>query len=276
MSNIGNWIEPFRELLSPSHDFSFRLMRFFGRIFFVRKWIARNTSKPLISSLDTVVNTHVENLQTQGYSTGLKLSDLERSEIIKHCDQSLFYDSQEPDKKYPIFFNEPKRQGEGFIYRLLDPHLKNETINKIATSELIKSTADIYLGVDAKLMGTQLWYTFPSKENEYNPEFGFHYDLDDYGFLKIFFYLDAVTERNGPHQIIESSHNHSQIFRFFNRRLSEDQVASRFKDKVITMLGQAGEGFFEDTFAYHRGTVARENRLIFQIQYAVSSHKWNN
>ena len=35
------------------------------------------------------------------------------------------------------------------------------------------------------------------------------------------------------------------------------------------MLGKAGEGFFEDTFSYHKGTTPHKPRLIFQVEYSI-------
>ena len=36
-----------------------------------------------------------------------------------------------------------------------------------------------------------------------NNEFGYHYDIDGFRFLKVFFYLTDVTEIHGPHALLK-------------------------------------------------------------------------
>lgn len=279
--NYEVWIEPFKEILSTRSSFSFGIMRFFGRLYFIRNLFRKETSPSRNTDAsndidDTLIQNHVTNIRKMGFSTGLCLDRSQLDSIIEHCNSSVFYNSTACDKSYKIDFSNPVNPGDGWVYRLTDPHKNNETINDIAHSTLINSVAKSYLGASSQLMGTQLWYTFPCELGESDPHFGFHYDLDDYGFLKAFFYINDVTTDNGPHEIISESHQGDQLFKFFNRRLTADQVEKRYSDRVVTMEGSAGQGFFEDTFSYHRGAPARKVRLLFQIEYAVSGKEWNN
>ena len=120
------------------------------------------------------------------------------------------------------------------------------------------------------LLNSQIWYTFPQESKAKHHNFGFHYDIDDYRFLKFFFYLDDVDENTGPHVIIESSHKESSIFKFFNRRISDEVAESKYKNKIKVMLGKPGQGFAEDTFCYHKGTYPLKRRLILQVQFGIS------
>ena len=38
-----------------------------------------------------------------------------------------------------------------------------------------------------------------------NNEFGYHYDIDGFKFVKIFFYLTEVNENDGPHVFIKNT-----------------------------------------------------------------------
>ena len=50
----------------------------------------------------------------------------------------------------------------------------------------------------------------------------------------------------------------------------DKNTIEKFNSKDINvMLGKAGEGVFEDTFSYHKGTTPQKPRLIFQVEYSI-------
>ena len=147
----------------------------------------------------------------------------------------------------------------------------SEYVNSIVEDQFLLEIATKYLKTTPILLNSQIWYSFPGLEKKSHHNFGFHYDIDDYRFLKFFFYLDNVGDENGPHVIIESTHLEGSLFKFFNRRISDAVAHHRYGDKVVVMKGKAGQGFAEDTFCYHKGCYPKKRRLIFQVQFGISS-----
>ena len=59
-------------------------------------------------------------------------------------------------------------------------------------------------------------------------EYGFHYDVDDFKFLKLFFYLNDVDENCGPHVYVKN--NGKKNFKeYINRRVDDNYVSHNIK-----------------------------------------------
>jgi hypothetical protein len=279
MMQILNTLEPIREILNPRTPFAFKRMRIFGRINGVKwrdfdgSWESQLPNLPAHISESISFNKEprdiVAELRDQAYSASINLTPPALNSILRFCNATNFASRQDRDRRYAIEHSSPVQPADEYIYSIFDPHKDCSTIRAIAEEPLIRAIASAYLGCKARLLNTQVWYTFPQTDGKPNPEFGFHYDIDDYRFLKLFFYLSDVDADCGPHQIIAASHNMDPVYRFFNRRLT-DQVSQRYASSIRSMEFPAGAGFFEDTFCYHRGTPARRPRLILQVQF--SSH----
>ena len=126
-----------------------------------------------------------------------------------------------------------------------------------------------YLGGKAFLKRAHVYHSLPTPDAGVH-QYGWHYDIDDYKFVKLFVYLSDVDETCGPHQIFDSSAP-SRWFRLWNRRVSHEKLINRFgAEAVTTMLGRRGTTFFEDTFLYHRGTNPLRKRCILQYEFGVS------
>ena len=100
--------------------------------------------------------------------------------------------------------------------------------------------------------------------------------MDDFKFVKFFFYLTDVNATSGPHVIVRGSHrvkHHASIADALRvRRYTDEEVASAFEpDKIVSITGQAGTGFAEDTLCIHKGeTPTKHARLLLQLQYALN------
>lgn len=273
--NFKVLLEPFSELLLSKSSFSYRKMRFLGRLPFIRKlrFDSSYANRLLNKELSEVAESSlpqdmVNEISANGYSSPIKLT----SDFLLYLEELVsntpFVNLKTGNGTYSLNLQNLENPSDAYLYNLDNPHKKNERLYQFA-DEVIKPIADAYLGAESKILNTQIWATFTDDENTYNPDFGFHYDLDDYRFLKLFIYLTDVDEESGPHQIIEKSHKSNAFFRFFNRRL-EEPLAEPYSSNVRVMLGKKGEGFFEDTLCYHKGTRPLKPRMILQIQYGIS------
>ena len=153
-----------------------------------------------------------------------------------------------------------------------------DAIRRIHDDVTIQRIASEYLDGRPKLVGVDLWWTFPvdaTEEDRRRHAHLFHRDVDDFRFLKFFFYVTDVGELDGPHVVVTGSHlrplDAKLRGRLSLRRLTDDEVDERFgADSVRTILGRAGEGFAEDTFGVHKGTTpVADARLILQLQFAL-------
>ena len=269
------YLEPFTELLLTKSKFKFKMMRFFGRFSFIRKLgfdksYLKNISDVTFSELETKLSAAeiVNNIEVDGFCAGIKANKELLTYLTEIAQSNDFIDRKTGEGAHRFDLSNLKNPSNGYIYSILNPHQTNDRLMSFALNE-IKPIADAYLGTDATIHNTQIWITFPDEGNAYNPDFGFHYDLDDYRFLKLFIYLTDVDENSGPHQIIKQSHKFNGFYRFFNRRLP-DNIPKKYEQNVQTMLAEKGEGFFEDTMCYHKGTRPIKPRAIFQLQFAIT------
>jgi hypothetical protein len=279
--NFKNYLEPFVELLLIRAPFDFKLMRFFGRIPFVRNYsFDASYEKKLEDSVlmdfetDRSCKQIVREIRAHGYCGEIRISERMLFNLKAFVVNADFVDRKTRTGNYKIDPDNLINPGGSCSYSVFNPHLSNSELLELTRTEL-KMIADAYLGADSLLMNSQIWVTFPTMQNEYNPEFGFHYDLDDYRFLKLFVYLNDVDADTGPHVILKDSHKFNSVYRFFNRRIKSLKEAN-LKLEVVKMLGKNGACFFEDTLCYHKGSVPKKARLVLQVQFSVTSNEWNS
>jgi hypothetical protein len=152
-------------------------------------------------------------------------------------------------------------------------------VNELSRDPFLLNVSAEYLRAPPKLVGVNLWWTFPveaSHEDKMKHAHYFHYDLDDVKFIKFFFYLTDVGLDDGPHVYVEKS---NRLIRYKNsilrsRRFSDDEVVFAYgKDAIKVVTGKAGTSLIEDTITLHKGTTSIKNpRLILQFQYAINDY----
>ena len=149
-------------------------------------------------------------------------------------------------------------------------------VRQIAKDPVLNEIALRYVGPRAQFLGTSMWWSFAnqSKQTDQNNYAQlFHYDLDDYKFLKFFFYLTDVDLDSGPHVYVTGSHRKKPWSHLYPmRRLQDDEIEKTYEKKAVLVLeGQTGTGFVEDTFGIHKGTPPiSKKRLIIEFYYAIS------
>lgn len=234
-------------------------------------------SRPSIETLKETafpqldVGGTVGHLAEKGYATGLILPRDYINEILAFCRGADYIDdySMEPLAIDPVDATLP-RTGR-LTYRCPNPHKQCETINKLTRDPVLVDVARGYLGAEPILRSSRIFWSYPDLSEDYNPLYGFHYDIDDYKFLKLFFYLCDVDLNRGPHVIIEGTHKVKSWFEKNHRRLTDKQAETLYSDRIRVMTYPIGHGFFEDTFCYHKGSKPRQRRLLLEFQYAVSA-----
>ena len=153
-----------------------------------------------------------------------------------------------------------------------------EAIQDIAADPVLNWIALKYLGCVPKFLGVNLWWTYPTtpnKADQLKHAHYFHRDIDDFKFLKFFFYLTEVERDDGGHWIVAKSHKKAPHIRtkdrFITRRFEDDEIVEYYgSENIIEVIGQAGTGFSEDTLCVHKAATPSNNpRLILQLQFGL-------
>lgn len=102
----------------------------------------------------------------------------------------------------------------------------------------------------------------------------FHFDMDRIKWLKLFLYINDVSDQNGPHVFVEGSHKRGgqpkSLRRKGYQRILDKEIAHFYApDKIKSIVGPAGTAFLADTRGYHKGlTPVKGERLAFVIEYS--------
>ncbi|MER9592072.1 hypothetical protein NKI94_25145 [Mesorhizobium australicum] len=149
----------------------------------------------------------------------------------------------------------------------------------IQNDPLLMDVAAHYLGGQATLITTRVWWSFPtgqaSDADKNLASLGkYHFDLDDWRMLKFFFYLVPVDEGTGPHVYVRGSHNRRALKHQLTLVVghpAQEILDVYGKQSPVTLTGEAGFGFVEDPFGFHMGTVpAHRPRLMMEVGFGVS------
>tara|TARA_B110000879_G_scaffold209673_1_gene297947 strand:+ start:137 stop:976 length:840 start_codon:yes stop_codon:yes gene_type:complete len=271
--------EPIYELFSKQIAWKTKKVRFFGRIPFFRKLGFSSIPIGILDSgsLRTCstgkdIPQILSELNEKAFCDGIFLKP-DTMLTISDEFNNLSFKSRDVAKESREFsglsLDGSENPGEVNVYASQNPHLLIPILKDIAHHDLTPIAAS-YLGAKPCLMNTAIILTFPGGADD-NPDFGFHYDVDDFRFLKVFFYLTDVDMDGGAHEVILKSHKYKKsFFKFFNRRLSK--VPEDLRASVHTIIGKKGFGFFEDTFCYHRGTAPSpsRHRVMLQFEFGIS------
>jgi hypothetical protein len=142
------------------------------------------------------------------------------------------------------------------------PHLM-----ELANAPAILAVAERFLGCRPTIGYLAAWWSYPTGLGAQQAEH-FHRDVDDWKFLKLFVYLSDVGPDEGPHVYVQGSSASGKLTKI--RRYQDDEIVAAFgDDAVLVNTGKAGDGFFEDTYGFHKGMpVNKGARLIFQAVYS--------
>lgn len=284
-NRVGRWVtdttlfEVVTEAVNTRLPLSYRVMRLACRSNYLRDYATRRYSclehPPITTTSETVfgglnVSNTVSELNNKGFVAGLELPAPYVKTIRTFCAKTVFVtDSSTESISIDLADDRLPRPGQ-LVYRCNDPHKNCETIDQLSRDRALVGVARGYLRTEPLLRSTRLFWSYPDVGDGYNPLYGFHYDIDDYKFLKLFFYLNDVDLEGGPHVIIEGTQKGKNWFEKTHRRLTDEQAKGRYQDRIKVMTGRAGCGFFEDTFCYHKGAKPRKRRLMLEFEYCIS------
>jgi hypothetical protein len=284
---MNTWSSRYRAL---SANPRYTLMRGFGRFGVVRalvknwrKFAHRRALKLFLAQCESDMHRTVfpdidrdkflHDLEAKGASFGLRLPPDLLSEIMTFVKDVPCFADRESDKG---FYLDNRAAAEKLLGK---PILVAQYFNVATTCPAAeKILNDPFLGSMPVFVGANLWWTFPvvaSEEDRDRHAHRYHRDLDDFRFLKFFFYLTDVGEDDGAHILVLASHSKSPVYRFGDtwkiRRYSDSEINQMYeKSEIVEICSPAGAGFAENTLCVHKGlTPKRQPRLLLQFQFAL-------
>lgn len=146
--------------------------------------------------------------------------------------------------------------------------IKCADVLAIANHDDLLEAAAQYLGCKPTISNISIWWSFPADGSAQEAE-NFHRDVDDWRFVKFFLYLTDVDGDSGPHHFVRGSHRSGKFLR--TRRYRDEEIRNFFPhENQLSIHGQAGDAFLEDTFGLHKGEPPRLTpRLLLQVQYSI-------
>lgn len=232
--------------------------------------------------VDVNVDDTVNHLKSSGLCLDINLPAHTVAEIFSFAQSTVCYGNRKPEFGFYYHQKEQAQQKSGsqfFMGSYFNTALLCPAIKKIQNDPKLLATAAKYLGSQPIHQGNQMWWSFAGKttyrEQSQAAQF-FHYDIDDYRFIKFFFYLTDVDERCGPHICVRGSHNQKKLAHvWLHQRESDQDIIDYYgRESLVKICGQAGCGFVEDPFCFHKGmALLHQDRLILQIEFATTDYQ---
>lgn len=263
----------------------YRTMRILGRLDTVRDLLTppppRRRADLAGSFLPDVRPERVAvDLRVEGLYEGLRLPDSATRSIREWALGSPCFGDMNP--KWGFRRPEDREKTEaalghrftiGYYFNVA---LECPEVARLESDPVLREIARHYVGGDVRHVATGMWWSYVTDvghDARHQYAQMYHYDLDDYKFIKVFFYLSDVDEGSGPHVYVRGTHRGKALGEMFPmRRFSDAEVEGKYgRNRVCTLTGPAGTGFVEDTFGLHKGTPPRtRDRLAIEVEFARS------
>jgi hypothetical protein len=266
------------------------LMFVAGRVVMVRRAVSlMSRSDPasvvprdtIFPTLDTGAMTR--ELRKDGVSCGIQLPESVVRGIRDFADRTECFGNIERGIAFLAKDHERAEDATGrpiLVGHFLDQIEQCAEIDIVRRDPCLAYIAGQYLGAKAIAISSRLWWSFPSKTYDEAvlkraSQERFHFDMNDWGSVKFFFYLTDVDEDSGPHVFVRGSHRRKRLrhqLTLFVGKPDAEIVNFYGSEGIMRIHGPAGYGFAEDPFGFHMGTVARHRpRLMFEVEYGVSA-----
>jgi len=227
------------------------------------------------------VDDVVDSLRGEGLFSGLVLPGHIHREIAGFAAETPCFGNF--DRRLEFRASEHRDAEKRFGRALLSGHhferaLDCDAVLAVQKDPLLSAVARRYLGAQAQLITTRIWWSFPTEASEADRSLAsldkYHFDLDDWRMLKFFFYLVDVDADTGPHVYIRGSHARRRMKHQLTLLVGHpaDEILDYYgSDSAVTLTGKAGQGFVEDPFGFHMGTVPKTApRLMMEVGFGVS------
>jgi hypothetical protein len=147
---------------------------------------------------------------------------------------------------------------------------------RFALCKEIHNIAIDYFGMWVKLIGYDLWHTFPTHQAPREAQL-WHRDPEDRAILKVYVYISDVDHNSGPLSYACGTHAYGNVkgdppFKIYKegqnyvRRSNDTQMKKLVSEhQWKTAVGPKATVVFADTRGYHKGGWVTENERILYL-----------
>ena len=220
-------------------------------------------------------------LKRDGFCTGLRLRPKAKRRIVEFAEHAICYGNANPAHGFRYRERaaaEAVTERTFSLARYLYLDELTPTIEALAEDALLLHISAIYFGSKPIFSGARLWWTFSAPESEYDESLTtsfFHFDKDDYAALRFFFYLTTVDDAHGPHVVVRGSHTRKRLSQIVSLGERTDRQIHEYygNENLVTISGEAGTGFAEDPFCFHKATrPTGGDRLTLELKFATQDY----
>ena len=233
---------------------------------------------------DLQVDRVVEEIRQQGYSLDINLPPDILDEITHSAYSSKIQARNFPELNF-IYADKQNLEiaddSNTFVHGTY-PNFRSQicAIAKLENDPKLLKIAARYFNCEPVTIRSDLSWCFVAQRSLYekngDAQILFHYDLDDFHALKFFFFITDVDLTGGPHVCMRGTHQKKKLIHQLSWSIgrSDDEIIDCYgRENLVTICGQAGSGFAEDPFCFHRGTPPTgKDRLMLQIEFAVNNY----
>jgi hypothetical protein len=226
----------------------------------------------------------LESIEQDGCYPGLQLPEAILKELLEYADTADI--SIDGKSGFEFKYGDKNQAAQQYKCEILTGNylaVNSECLamQKLANDPRLREIAAKYLGKEPILVRSQMSWTFIGSQEAYtqkgvlgSPTLLFHYDLDDYRTLKFFFYLTDVDSFSGSHRCVAGSHKKRKLLHYLLRSQSDQAISDYYgAENIVDICGQAGFGFAEDPFCFHRGSPpATAHRLMIHLEFALNNY----
>lgn len=233
------------------------------------KLLARLRPRRQLTSESGAASDLVQDLERDGYSLLPQFVDAATVQRIRKHLEGAFLSERFAPRRSGFTLDEVPDNVHVAEYAV-EHLIKSQDIVALTHNPLLLDVATLYLGCKPTISNFSVWWSIPADGTAQEAE-NYHRDVDDWRFVKFFLYLSDVSATAGPHRFVKGSHKSSR-FLVTGRRFTDAAVEAAFgKENCLSMLGNAGDAFLEDTFGLHKGQPPfGSRRLVLQIQYSIN------
>jgi hypothetical protein len=238
--------------------------------------------------IDLDINQAVRSIHENGHYSGLQLPQQQLQEMLEYAYSADISVDRNPHLTFKLAdkeWVEANYNQKILIGNYIDASSKCLALKKLGNDPKLRAIAAKYLENEPILVRSHMGWCFTGEKKAYlqqgvigDPLVWFHYDLDDYRALKFFFYLTDVDSFSGSHLCVVGSHKNRKLSHCISRIQSDRNIVNYYTSKsIVSFCGQAGFGFAEDPFCFHRGSPpVTSPRLMIQLEFALNNYgKWN-
>ena len=243
------------------------------KVAIIDKWIEQNTLFNHKIDFQDTFNTFSEN--------GLSVIGKLNNSFLKQLTEELFpkiASFNNSDDFFKDLINKEKNSKGRIIIR---PNNFNKNIKKLFESELIQKTTKYYLGTKDIIYSSNIFISFNYKSamsaDISSNALAYHSDCRYRKFFKVFIYLNDVDSSNGPHCFVKTTNRKKQDYFTSLRVYSDEEVSKYYKDEIVSIEGEAGHLFLEDTFGLHKGNILQKGyRAVLVLEIGVGKLRFHD